>query len=336
MNVSDLQAGDILLYSGQSTIGKLIKRLDGTDVTHVGIYLGNGQVGEALMMGNRGINSNPVVSSIQNTDWVEVRRLKNTGLDLKDVLDIADKYIAEGNRYAYVEIVLLAMILMTRKVKIDDWLISKIAWSTFRYVNDWINEVFDAGKEPMICSEFVFRCYDEVDPADDDPYSIEILSQEQKSPRRLFSRFRLKERFRTAKPETEVPTIHPDSILAKALKEPAKLSVATAPKATMNNVSKEQIDEIIAKYLDMKEEMKTGKEPSFAAMSLPEVSEADLEAEALELAKNLTSPARLFLNAAQYSTAPIEAQGMAVFSDFVTPGDIFKSPSLTKVGRIQA
>ncbi len=34
MDINNLKPGDILLYGSRSLIGKLIRRLDGTDVTH--------------------------------------------------------------------------------------------------------------------------------------------------------------------------------------------------------------------------------------------------------------------------------------------------------------
>jgi cell wall-associated NlpC family hydrolase len=54
MNINDLKPGDILLFSGRSMIGKLIRKLDGTEITHVGIFMGGGNVGESLMDGNAG------------------------------------------------------------------------------------------------------------------------------------------------------------------------------------------------------------------------------------------------------------------------------------------
>lgn len=336
MEASDLRAGDVLLYSSQSLIGKLIRFLDGTDVTHAGIYLGNDEVGEALMVGNAGINKNPISTSFAGTDWVEVRRLIQSDLDLKSVLNVADEYIADGNRYAYVEILLLAVILMTRKVNLEDSGLGSIAWYTFRNVNDWINDVFEQGREPMICSEFVFRCYDEAEPGDDDPYSIEVLSQAGSERRRRFSRFRRRERILTAQPESDLPTIHPESILSQALKEPAKLTAAaTVSRKEALDVSTELIENMISDFLGLAEKkFKT----SVGATKLPsaKISKEDLEVEAAQLAANLTSPARSFFKVGPYATAPLEAKATAAFADFVTPGDLFKSPSLKAVGRFHS
>lgn len=189
MNSNDLKPGDVLLYSGQSMIGKLIRKLDGADVTHAGVYLGNGKVGEALMLGSAGINANAF--SLTESNWIEVRRLKDKQLCTQPIIEIAENYIAQGNDYAYAEIFLVSVILLTRKINFDNSLFGRIVFSLMRKTNDWLNDVFHEGKEPMICSEFVFRCYDEADPADDDAYSLTILSQAGREPRRKSSRRRL-------------------------------------------------------------------------------------------------------------------------------------------------
>ena len=53
LNTSDLRAGDVLVYQANNLVAKLIRKFDNAEVSHAGLYLGDGQVGEALIVGNR-------------------------------------------------------------------------------------------------------------------------------------------------------------------------------------------------------------------------------------------------------------------------------------------
>ena len=333
MEIVDLKPGDVLLYSSRSWIGKLIRKLDGTDVTHAGIFLGDGHVGEALMVGNAGINANPINDSFAGSDWIEARRLHDVNLDTSHITRVAKKYIAEGNRYAYAEIVLLAVILMTRKLDLHDSKLGRIAWVVFRKVNNWIESVFDQGREPMICSEFAFRCYDEADPAEEDSYTLEILSQAGRSRRRRFSRRRRRDRIFRDSPEIEMPTIAPESLIAESLAEPQVFAAAPAIPAEPE-IPDVVLDDMIADYLGEDDIHKDVVYGAPATPVIPEPTKQDLEREAANLAFKLASPARLIFNAAPYASAATEDRVKAAFADFVTPGDLFKSPSLRNAGRI--
>jgi len=331
MTQNELQPGDMLLYSGQSMVGKLIRAFDGTDVTHAGVYLGQGQVGEALMVGNPGIQSNPF--SLEGSNWIEVRRLADSNLERQPILNVANEYIADGNRYAYAEILLLAVILVTRKVDLGNSWLGKIAFYSMKKANNWIEDMFSDDREPMICSEFAFRCYDEADLAEDDPYSLEILSQAGRSARRRFSRRRRRERIFGDQPENDLPTIHPDSLLAATLNEPARLSSAAAAPTPQPVISDDELENMIADYLG-EEAMPTYG--ALATASSEPITEEQLKQAAAEFAANLGSTQRLAMGSAPYADAPVESRIRATFADFVTPGDLLKSPSLTTVGKLDS
>jgi hypothetical protein len=330
MNTVVLQPGDVLLYSGQSLIGKLIRKLDGTEVTHAGIYLGDDTVGEALMVGRPGINANPLATSIQGTDWVEVRRLPDAELDRKLLLDVAQRYIDQGNRYAYAEILLVATICLTRKLDLHHWLLGRIALGAMNQANRLIAAMVDQGKEPMICSEFVYRCYDEALDADDDPYSLTILSQ-QGAPSRRRSRRRLRRQALTAAAASDIPNIHPESLLGRIMAEPQKvqrMTKAGAPEvAPPLEMTDEEQEALIAEYV--------GESPPTQAMrapSVPEPTQQDLEQAATDFAASLLASDDRQYGALQ--DAPPTTRIATAIADFVTPGDLLKSPSLEKVGRI--
>lgn len=326
MKTTDLRPGDVLLYSGQSLIGKLIRVLDGTEVTHAGIFLGDGNVGEALMVGTPGIHANPIDKSIEGTNWVEVRRLPNQNLSYKPLMAVANRYIAQGNRYAYAEILLVATICLTRKLNWNDGLLSRIAIGLMNKANRWIAEMFDQGKEPMICSEFVYRCYDEAVDSEDDPYSLTILSQAG-TPYRHRSRRRLRRMAITAYTDTRSPTVHPESLLGRLMREPQKLPEKTTAAdpgvAPTEQISDSELDELIEMYLQEPQ----GIQP-MGALAVPE----DLERAASDFSASLVA-----CNEKRYGASLNETIAVRVaeaVADFVTPGDLLKSPSLIRVGRI--
>ncbi len=244
-------------------------------------------------------------------------------------IKVANDYIADGNRYAYAEILLLAVILVTRKVNFDNSWLGKIAFCSMQKANNWIEEMFSDGREPMICSEFAFRCYDEADLAEEDPYTLTILSQAVQSARRRFSRRRRRERIFGDKPESDLPTIHPDSLLAASLKEPATFAAAAA--ASQPVISDDELEGMIADYLGEETRPTYGSPP---AASAEPITDEQLKQAAAELAANLGSARRMVMGSAPYANASLESRVVATFADFVTPGDLLKSPSLMTVGKL--
>ena len=340
LSIADLLPGDVLLYrssdSWRNVIAAMIRKIDGTEVSHAGLYIGEGLVSEALIVGNGGLHSNPINKSFAGCDWIEVRRLPG-GLPTTPVLEVADKYVAQKNRYAFEQIFLLAPILLTRKLDLDDGLLRKIIVGTFDKANELINQLLDAGREPMICSEFVFRTYDEVDPDADDPYSLEISVPHTSRHRRLFSRRRLREKsFEATGPEQSVA--HPESLLMQ-LNEVAPMRQRSERFAEGRPpMTEEQLEELMAEYVELPQRMKASGSP--IADTVPEVSKAQIKEAARDYVATLAdvSPSvcdgSSLFNSKLYSSMSLESRGVAAIADFVTPGDLLRSASLVTVGRI--
>ena len=175
MQISEkhLKPGDVLLYNGQGWISWAIKHFDSSPVSHASIYLGDGKVGEAL---SQGVISNSLAQSINNTEWVKVFRHKVSidGDDMKPVLAQAENFIAQKGRYAYEQILLLGFICATRKIVGNESgpLVRAVIEAATR-INHLLS---DSNKEPMICSELVYRCYN--DFAKPNRYSISLRSHD--------------------------------------------------------------------------------------------------------------------------------------------------------------
>jgi cell wall-associated NlpC family hydrolase len=90
-----LLPGDILLFRGESIISKMICWIDSSDVSHAGLYLGNNQVAEALIVGNPGLNVNDL--SLDGSEWVTARRL-NESQAFEPIGKIANSYLGNGPR----------------------------------------------------------------------------------------------------------------------------------------------------------------------------------------------------------------------------------------------
>ena len=166
---SQLRGADVFLYRGTGWVAEAIRFVDGTDFHHAGLYLGREAVGEAL--GN-GVVRTTLVQSVAASKRVLVRRLKQD-VTLQPVLDRAQTYLAQGHRYAYEQILLLTFLALTRKLPVATSLRALLR-SVLDRAAEVVAGIVGAGKEPMICSEFVFRCYDEAAPEAADLYSLEI------------------------------------------------------------------------------------------------------------------------------------------------------------------
>ena len=341
LNIDESAAGDVLLYRSDTWIARQIRRLDGTEVSHAGLYMGDGMVAEALIKG--GLDTQPVADSVKGSDWVAVYRMKPTPGPMTPVLNVARMYLDQNNRYGYGQILLLAGICLTRKLDWDNWLLRRIVRLAFDMSTTLLEKFRQEGKEPMICSEFVFRTYDEALHEPEDPYSLEILSQTAAEPRRRFSRFRHRRGLFGGETQPEAPSLHPDSLLAQlqtAGETPATL-LATANKMTKSlPESEEDLDSLIEQYLAETDGTKAAGPPTAAAG--PEVSMEDL----LNSARRLT--AGLAEAAARKAETEKKLHGIAeglteaapqtfadIAADFVTPGDLLKSPSLVEVGMIR-
>lgn len=174
---SKTKPGDILLYNGTSYISWIIKKLDNSEVSHAGIYLGNGQIAESL---ENGVVIKDISSSFQNCEWVRCSRHRNAEQNpdkMKSVLDYAKNIAKNRHPYAYGQIALLAIICSCRKIDYSDPILRKIAHAalvlTHKSLKQFQKRFRD--KEPMICSQFVYLCYQNAtQKGETNPCQIEI------------------------------------------------------------------------------------------------------------------------------------------------------------------
>jgi hypothetical protein len=248
ITTKQVTAGDIVLYRGNSEISKLIRFFDDAECNHASICVAKGQVGEATATG---LKKNNIESSIKGNEYVVVRRLQSVPDTMQPVIKKADKYLAIGNPYAYDQIVLLAFLGLMRKIPdnvYEKWLLRRI----LDQAANWLLPQDD--KQPMICSEFVYRCYNEALPPAHDIYSLEIdpfpgLKRASAAAKMTASKAQLK-------------NVHPESLLAWAVNVSPAMAAAQTKKQVVAGPERfagMSMDDLIDSYLN--EAHKTIKRP---------------------------------------------------------------------------
>jgi len=168
---SDIRAGDVLLFRGTSALSWAIRLFDGGDVNHAAIALGDGHLAEAAGAGLVLADIEPAVA--RNT-FVEVRRRHDVApADIADVVATAQRYVTNGNRYAYQQIFLLALLGITRRIPAPR-AARRLLRSAMDHAAAALNDLIPSGRTRMICSEFVYRTYAEASTAEPNPFLLDI------------------------------------------------------------------------------------------------------------------------------------------------------------------
>jgi hypothetical protein len=166
---ADLQPGDVFLYHGTSFVSRLIRLFDATEYSHASIWTGS-QVIEAL---GDGVNKRSLNASVADCEYVHVYRFRDSagnglgaaGLPAAPVITIADQFGANKNRYGYEQILLLALLASARRLAAPIPFLGRILRTLLDNAMDALANLAAAGREPLICSELVFRCFDEAGAA---------------------------------------------------------------------------------------------------------------------------------------------------------------------------
>ena len=163
--IAQLMPGDVLLYRGKGLISDAIRFIDRSEVSHSGLFLGRyGEqgrtVGEAI---REGVIRRELPKSIEHAEWVESRRLKEVPSSLDPVLERAAHYLKRGERYGFEQILLLVFLCIARNLA-GSSVLGRLIRETLDAAAAFLLQLFNTGREPMICSEFVVRCYREALP----------------------------------------------------------------------------------------------------------------------------------------------------------------------------
>lgn len=170
ISANELRPGDVLLYHGEALLSKLIRLFDGGRYNHAALFDGASMV-EA---GGGGVVRRSLGDKERETPYVHVFRFRTaSGIQLGDaalpagpVLARATHHVQIGERYAFEQIVMLALLATTRKLPTALLPgIGQIVRAVLESAMDLLADIVAAGREPMICSELVYRCFAEAGDA---------------------------------------------------------------------------------------------------------------------------------------------------------------------------
>jgi hypothetical protein len=308
-----LMPGDILLYRGVGLVSDAIRFIDRSQVSHSAVFLGrHGEmgctVGEAI---REGVVRRELPKSTEHAEWVESRRLKAPPATLEPVLERAACYLERGERYAFEQILLLAFLCITRSLAGSSAL-GRFLRVTLDAAAEFLLQLVRTGREPMICSEFVCRCYREGLPG-----SLDVPERVPKTRAAAAGKMR---------------GIRRGSALAAFIDSrggaPAEGVIdLPAPAGIFRPADASAVDEAIRDYLD-----DVQKRP-------PRAARIDLESPGLEPSFGRFSGAfyRARIRPGK-GPLPRTAAMDALFeaaADFVTPGDLHRSRSLAFCGKLK-
>ncbi len=295
-------------------------------------------MGYFIALVDKGVVRRPLDTSVAGSEWVLVRRLKDTPRDMQPVLHRTQWYVDQTNRYAYEQILLLAFLCLTRKVKFTP-ILDRLLRSVLDNAAALLNRLSDNGREPMICSELVYRSYDEALPENSDIYSLRInelpilrnlVFAVPESSSGVVSAMGLTARGQGVHPQSLLALVASEPNRAWMMVEPDVLNLAALDRPAP---SQAEVENLIEQYL---EEVKS--ESHFVAPIEVPLNELrnSVHNFGLRLYEARKSPATTS-HMAFLTFTPNSSIFQHLFqtaSDFVTPGDMVRTQSLFSLGKL--
>ena len=304
MTIDDLRSGDVLLFSPEegSWISEAIVLLTGANVSHAALaYRPSATLVEATPPA---VREAPAATRFPGRT-ITVRR-PDPARPIDPVLDAATKYLDAAEPYPMPDLYLVGMLMLYSRLaphtiagRLTLRIFEVLAASVIKYVNDRKYP----GKTPMVCSQFVFQCFQDAGP--DHALRIEggLLGA-------------------TA------------SLLDHAFAHPPVATLAASEASAELIPIGPELEEALGWEL-LAELKKAGRESLGAAPASPPAHDPALVAAVHRFAAAV--------HLASHASAPAAAAGDPVAglrllaaqrACFVTPADLLRSPSLTDVGTI--
>lgn len=320
----EFRGGDVLLFSGRSLVSKTIRLFDSADVNHAALAIDRATMIEAA---GDGLRSRVIAEALTGNNFTRVKRVPHES-DLAPVVALANDYLHNDTPYAYQQIVLLAVLAVTRRVNIRSRILRAVVRTACDFAARLINALLDHGNgtDMMICSEFVFRCYDDThDPRfhltrhDDWRQTLALEA----GPEQTVAEWA------DARPEPVRPTV------------PAAAEVPEDP-ATIAAAAEVELKPLLAAYLiergvrDEEMDALMAEATTLAAVGVPEVSEEEMHLAALGLRDAWTR--------AQDTTDEVQVAGIenlwsrfvdSTDANFITPGDLEHMSPLEQVKQLE-
>lgn len=203
LTVSDLEPGDVLLFRGNELLCRTTHWFDKSFTNHGALYVGRaedffplteeekkaglGSEQHILMEAvGKGLVMVPLAksTSLVSDDLAVVRRLRTkieaqkddskTPVPMNPVIETGRRYYLKKEQYAISHMVFLFVLLPARKLT-EKSKFGRLVRTVTDMFFEGVLRIMHPCKEPMICSEFVFRCYNEAVPQIGDPYAISVF-----------------------------------------------------------------------------------------------------------------------------------------------------------------
>ncbi|WP_344117413.1 hypothetical protein [Streptomyces blastmyceticus] len=160
-----IKPGDVVLTRGTEAVSRAICLMDGSEVSHAALAVGEDALAEVV---GEGLRTVTFAQAMDGHD-LTVGRALTTPADTGPVLDVARRYLAGHTSYAHQQIVLLAVLCVTRHIPLPLGG-RRLVRTVLDQAAAAVNAMAECGRQPMICSEFVYRCHHEARPRA--PYAL--------------------------------------------------------------------------------------------------------------------------------------------------------------------
>jgi hypothetical protein len=163
MDINDLKSGDVLLFSGEkgSFISEAIMFLTNSPVSHAAlVYSDPSTIVEETPPA---VQVNPARKRFEGRT-VYVNRLKKEPTSLSPVIEAAAGYVNDDEPYAMSNLYLVGLLLIYKKFTASTPVqkaMIKILKRLTAHIIDYINKHKTPGKLPMVCSQFVYQCFED-------------------------------------------------------------------------------------------------------------------------------------------------------------------------------
>jgi hypothetical protein len=334
---TDVIPGDVLLFHGNSWVSWAIRIIDGTDVNHAAVALPGGMLGEA---GGKGLQARPIPRP-GSGEYMYVHRL-NGNQDLNPVLERATAFLKQGHLYAYQQIVLLAVLCLTRRIPLPR-LARRMVRSALDHAAKAVTDLLPVGASWMICSEYVYRSFREALNIDPSPYDLLIAGVSFGPPPASDDQALLDQALEQVDKITIVPPVaYGDALRGDPTSRAAAIEADLAPLVV------DYADQLYAANLIGDEDLPPLVDASFGSPmpTAPQPSDEEMLASvayfsvayAAAQGQVQADPAFGVVGSAIAAAAlkgtlqglkKIEVEG-----NFITPGDLLRTPSLRSIGRV--
>ena len=194
VKLSELEKGDVLLCHGESLLSIGIEVLTMSEYSHAAIYVGRGQVitegptaseppvdHRLLQAESAGIRYAYVTTLLADETYIDVFRFDKQGhhfgeadYPVDPVMKISETMSKSDISYATSHLIFLGLLAVY--LDFERFKLGKFEFKLVRALLDeatsLLFKLIDKGKKPMVCSEVVYRCFDEADESQ--KYSLAI------------------------------------------------------------------------------------------------------------------------------------------------------------------